>query len=361
MLDLTVDLCTKGRYDTTLASCLFALANQTEMPKRIVICDDNEEPIDMRKHIVLGQPWNILMMKGVCPEVIFTKGQGQVKSHQLVLDIAETKRIFRVDDDVVLEHNTLASLWDTMDKFPGCPAAAPLIINPSKHTFTPPIVATKISQTLVTKYAIPNVQWFPVKDGAAHFIPTEHLYSSFMYDTIVGKKVKYPNYLSKIGHREETIFSHGLFKRAGIPCYVNTQAITYHYHCPNGGIRSYYDGQMWANDETRFREVISACNIKPAKIQFFVLDNGLGDHFVFLDFYNRNKERFKDYTKVIACCYPEVFESIEDIVTCSIADAYGIYNINPDTYNIYRHMRDNGWISKMVFAYEDLYDKEITN
>ena len=40
---------TRGRYHTTLPLVLEAIMNQTKLPDKLVIFDDNDEPQDMRK------------------------------------------------------------------------------------------------------------------------------------------------------------------------------------------------------------------------------------------------------------------------------------------------------------------------
>jgi hypothetical protein len=146
---------------------------------------------------------------------------------------------------------------------------------------------------------LPNIQW----EKGAGVVEVEHLYSSFLYRTNV---VDYNLELSKVAHREETIFSHRMF-RAGYKLLVDRSALTYHYRNPEGGIRTETDESLWAHDEKVFHE-----ELKKWGYRFIALSHGLGDHFVFA---NLIPELMKKYKKlVLFVVYPEVFRDYENVI-----------------------------------------------
>jgi len=85
--------------------------------------------------------------------------------------------------------------------------------------------------------------------------------------------------------------------------------------------------------------------------KLIVLDNGIGDHFAFL---NILPELIKKYKKIIiSCCYPEVFEDFPEVNLISIA---AVPLILQERYNIYKWMGDNNWKESIVNAFAKLYN-----
>ena len=55
---------TRGRYDTTLPLALAAIINQTKRPDKVVIFDDNENPMDVRNYLIYKNLFQIMDIKG---------------------------------------------------------------------------------------------------------------------------------------------------------------------------------------------------------------------------------------------------------------------------------------------------------
>ncbi len=322
---------TRDRYFTTLPLTLLSVINQTRKPNHILIIDDGQN-IDLRNVPLYSYIFNLLDRKGISWGVKFTQlgvSMGQHYSHELSQVFAVSNGydyIWRIDDDEVAEADCLEILEKTIKE--GICAVGGLVLDPNN---TGKLIS-KQTNTIKNINKI-NVQWY---EQESRIIEAEHLYSSFLYKPGVAH---YDMRLSRIAHREETLFTYELSKKGKV--LINTSAKTWHFRNPEGGIR---DGnkELWEQDEQIFRETIG---IKECKV--VVLDNGLGDHIVFRKIVDKIKP------DVIACCYPEVFNDYSAEII-SIQEAKQRYG-SLDRYNIYGFMERNNWKNKMEKAYLELY------
>jgi len=100
---------TRGRYHTTLPLVLNAILNQTRLPDKLVIFDDNDEPQDMRKEVVYSYFFQMLNIKGVEWEWLFAEKKGQHHIHQRANRMGYDW-VWRCDDDAIPEPNVLEGL-----------------------------------------------------------------------------------------------------------------------------------------------------------------------------------------------------------------------------------------------------------
>ena len=175
----------------------------------------------------------------------------------------------------------------------------------------------------------PNIQWGIIKESRQ----VEHLYSTFLYRAGVHD---YNLGLSRVAHREETLFTNGLHRK-GYKLLVVPHAITWHLKNPQGGIRDNAKQEMFEHDEKIFRNVLGL-----AEKTIVVLNGGLGDHLVF--------------TKVLpAISNPIVFGCYPDIIPSkSIAEAHALFG-DIDQWNIYKKMAEWKWTGSLEDAYRKLY------
>ena len=334
IMKVTAVISTKDRYETTLPLCITAIANQTYKPKELIIYDDGEQK-DLRAHPVYENLFALLTLKGIDWKVQFGEKRGQVRNHQKSILEAQGDWIWRVDDDVIPEANTLKQLVD--DIGPEVGAVGGCVIDPKMNLQLSHLASNKIADI----YLGLNKQWFK-HEGNPYEV--DHLYSSFLYRKEAAKH-GYCMELSPVGHREETIFTYEM-KRAGWKIIVDPDVITWHLRATQGGIR---DGHrfMFEHDEGIFARKMHEWKIKPTHRCVVVLDNGIGDHFVF----KRLLPLFKQ-KPIIACCYTEVFEDV-DYQVISIADAKALIDIDP--LNIYRWMAEHNWTKSLEQAYKELY------
>ena len=230
--------------------------------------------------------------------------------------------VWRVDDDAVPEPNVLENLAKHIGDDVG--AIGGSVLNPPhKPTYL------NTSNTIAKIETEPNTQWGLISEVKE----VEHLYCSFLYRAGVHD---YNLGLSRVAHREETLFTWGLFHK-GYKLLVVPNAITWHMKNPQGGIRDGSRQEMFEHDEFVFRNIIAH---KDKTI--VVLNCGLGDHIVF----SHVLPEIKD--PVVFSCYPEV------IPGRSIAEAHALFG-GLDAYNVYQKMDQWGWKDSLENAYRKLY------
>ena len=103
MPSITVDVCTKNRYFSTLPSCLISVATQSLTPDSVIIVDDTniDKRIDLREVSLYKNIFSLFDKKGIKWQVVFGNNQGQVWGHNTILEMAKTDFIWRIDDDEV--------------------------------------------------------------------------------------------------------------------------------------------------------------------------------------------------------------------------------------------------------------------
>jgi len=312
---------TRGRYHTTLPLTLNAIINQTKKVDKLIIFDDNDEPQDMRKELVYSYFFQMLDIKGIKWEWLFANKKGQHHIHQ----IANTMGfdwVWRVDDDAIPEPNVLQNLFNYTHKNVGAIGGAILTPPFQFESFKP----TGKIENINTE---PNIQWSFIDKVKE----VEHLHCSFLYragghDYNLG--------LSRVAHREETLFTYGLFKK-GYKILVVPNANTWHFKNPNGGIRSETNQALYEQDENLFNNLI---NYSDKKI--VILNCGMGDHVVFTHVLPKIKNA------EVFTCYPDI------VPGRSIAEARQLFG-NIDQWSIYIKMHQWKWKGSLEDAYRKMY------
>lgn len=321
MNKILCSIATKGRYFTTLPMVIESIINQTKKPDKLVIFDDNDDPQDLRQHFLYQHLFHILNVKGIEWEWLYAEKKGQHHIHQMANSMGYDW-VWRVDDDAIPEPNVLERLsyylWDHVGAVGG-------------SVITPPIKPEPLNSTGLLKniQIEPNIQWGLIDKVKE----VEHLYCSFIYRAGIHD---YNLGLSRVAHREETLFSYGLFQK-GYKLLVIPDAITWHLKNPEGGIRSNQTIQMFEHDELIFKNIT---NYKDKKI--VVLNSGMGDHIVFKRILPEieNAEVFT--------CYPEI------VPGRSIAEARALFG-DIDQWNIYKKMAQWNWTDSIENAFRRLY------
>lgn len=338
LVEVTVGIPTKNRYDQ-LALTLYSIINQTQKPSEIIIVDDSDNPVDIRQVSQYSHLLKLIEDYGIEWKVLYGQKKGQHFSHQLIQETAKNNLIFRIDDDEVAEYDVLETLLSCLDNEVG--AVAPAVLMPYAGEL-PDWLKTN-SLDYINSH--PNIQWYKF-DG---ILEAQHLYSCFLYRKGI---TDFDLTLSPVAHREETIFSHSIY-REGYKLLVNGFAKVWHFRADSGGIRSHNQKEFYDNDEKVFQGYLSRWNAnKQPDSKMIVLDNGIGDHYAFKNLLPEFRERYKEIT--IAACYPDVFFDEPDIKVISIADAIKIYH-NLDGFSVYRFMSKHKWKTSIVDAYKELY------
>jgi GT2 family glycosyltransferase len=230
--------------------------------------------------------------------------------------------VWRVDDDAIPEPNVLQTLFNYTSKKVGAVGGAIL---------TPPLQFESFKPTgkIENINTEPNIQWsfiHKVKE-------VEHLHCSFLYRAGVHD---YNTGLSRVAHREETLFTYGLYLK-GYKILAVPNAVSWHLKNPNGGIRSETNQKLYEQDELVFRNTIT---YKDKKI--VVLNCGMGDHIVF-------KNVMTNITNAeVFTCYPDI------VPGRSIAEARALFG-DIDQWNIYRKMAQWKWTDSLENAYRKMY------
>lgn len=314
---------TRGRYDTTLPLAIQAVINQTRKVDKLVIFDDNDEDkaIDMREMQHYQYLFDIMIQKGIQWAVIYGRRQGQHHNHQMANTMGYDW-VWRVDDDCMPDTNVLETLMSYTA--PNVGAVGGSVLTPP---FAPVTNATGKIENISDE---PNIQWDHIQEVKS----IDHLHCSFLYRAGV---YDYNLGLSRVAHREETLFTYGL-KRMGYEILVVPGAVTWHLKNKAGGIRT-ENYELFAHDEYIYNNYMA---LRDKTI--VVLDNGMGDHLMFKSIMSEVEN-------------PEIFSCYPDIVPGrSIGDAYNLFG-NLDEFNIYKKMDQWKWTGSMVDAFRKLYVK----
>lgn len=322
--EILCSISTRGRYDTTLPMAISSVITQTKKPDYLIIFDDNENPRDVRETQHYSYLFHILSESGIAWEWAFAEKKGQHYNHERANSMG-FKWVWRMDDDTIADSNVLETLYKHANINENVGAVGGSVLTPPSMQ---PISATGKIENI---YNEPNLQWGRISDKKQ----VDHLHCSFLYRAGVAH---YCLGLSRIAHREETLFTYELVKK-GYKNYVVPDAITWHLKNKEGGIR---DGvhEMFEHDERIFQNLI---NFKEHTI--VILDCGMGDHIVF----NHVLPHIKN--PIIFSCYPDI------VPGRSIAEAQALFG-DISNYNVYAHMDRWNWKGSLLDAFKKFYLNE---
>jgi len=322
-MQILCSVATRGRYFTTLPLVLIAILNQNKLPDKLVIFDDNDEPKDMRNEMIYQYFFQMLDIKKVKWEWVYAGKKGQHHIHQAANTMGYDW-VWRVDDDAIPEPNVLQNLYSYATQIHNVGAVGGSILTPPNQFNT-----TKSTGKIEDIDKEPNIQWSDIPK----IKQVEHLHCSFLYRAGIQD---YNLGLSRVAHREETLFTYGLHLK-GYKILTAPHAVTWHMKNPEGGIRSETKREMYDHDERIFRNIVGLSNST-----IVVLNAGLGDHIVFNSILGSIKN------PVIFGCYPEIIPSR------SIAEAQALFG-DLDQWNIYKKMADWNWKGNLQEAYQKMY------
>jgi hypothetical protein len=315
-------IATRGRYHTTLPLVLNAIINQTTSPDKVIIFDDNDEPQDMRNEMIYQYFFQMLDIKKIAWEWQYAEKKGQHHIHQRANTMG-FDWVWRCDDDAIPEPDVLGNLLgytsiENVGAIGGSILTPPNLFDTSEST-------GKIADI----QSEPNIQWNYIKKTKE----VEHLHCSFLYRAGVHD---YNLGLSRVAHREETLFTYGLYLK-GYKILTVPHAVTWHMKNPEGGIRSETKREMYEHDEAIFNNIVGFSDRT-----IIVLNSGLGDHIVFNSILGNIRN------PVVFGCYPE-------IIPCkSIAEAKALFG-DIDQWNIYKKMCEWNWKGSLADAYRKMY------
>ena len=344
--EVTATVSTKGRYNTTLPLVLTSLANQTARPGRLIIYDDNPTLEDLRNNEIYRNLFGLLNRVGINWEVKVGGRRGQIINHQRALEDVTSEWIWRLDDDNVMESNTLKGLTDYAFSDKKIGAVGPLILDPKNEILSSKLGSNRMQDIFLGL----NIQWMAKHDTKV--VDVDHLQgSTFLFRKKAGEH-GYDLNLSRVGHREETIFTYEM-KRAGWRLSVLTDIKTWHMRYGAGGIRSQNDIKLFESDEKIFYSYLNKWNIAISKVKVIPLNSGIGDHYAFRNALPAIKKKYNDHRLIIGACYPDVFAEDTGIEIVSLAESEVL--ANSDENNIYAWMDKHNWKRSLAEAYKAKY------
>jgi len=330
-------LCTKDRYFTTLPMAISSIALQTRVPDKLIIYDDGEHKnlndVSLYTHL-----FSTLLRKGCFIWLDWaSQGRGMHFNDQRA-NKEGFDLVWRFDDDEVAEHDTLERLekYFLDDKEGKLGAVGGAVVDP------------RCSEGMATGkiefiYSEPNFQWFHGQNN--HKMELEHLHGSFLYRAGIAD---FNLDLSPVSHRGETMFTMEL-RRKGYKLFSDQGIATWHYR-ETGGIRSHQTDRqfLFDHDEKIFMNYLESWGYR-----ICVLDNGIGDHMIFVgSILPELQKRWKHL--IIACCYPECFEGKmragDSLI--SIGDAPNPARLALD---VYTHINDGTLKGSLQDAFRQLY------
>ena len=323
MSKVLCSVATRGRYHTTLPLVLNAIINQTKSPDKLIIFDDNDEFKDMRGEMIYNYFFQMLDIKGIAWEWRMAEKKGQHYIHQQA-NLEGYEWVWRVDDDAIPEANVLETLYSYTKRNNKLGAVGGAVLTPPYFPDT-----SKVTGKIDDISKEPNVQWSMINEVNI----VEHLHCSFLYRAGV---YDYNLGLTRVAHREETLFTWGLHQKGYLILAV-PKAVTWHMKNPQGGIRSETNMDLYRHDEEIFQNFIQ-CRDKT----IVVLNCGRGDHIVFKHVLPLIKD------PIVFTCYPDIIPGM------SIKDSISYFG-NIEQWNIYRKMSQWKWTESLEKAFRKLY------
>lgn len=335
-MTVTCEVSTRDRYDV-LSQALLSVALQTVKPNDIIIFDDTDNPRDLRELPAYQSVFHLFNYHGIGWQVVYGRKLGQHWNHQWAQELTSSDLIWRVDDDEIAAPDVLGRLLGNVRDNVG--AVAGLVLPPA------PLPVPPDAANVITDLNRPNIQWFTQPPAV---MEVEHLHSTFLYRRGL---VDYERSLSPAAHREETLFTHEIYRK-GYKLLIDTSAITWHFPSPQGGIRSHvHHPEYWENDEKIFNAKLQEWGVNCEPTKTIVLDCGRGDHIIVKSLLPRLKEKYGKL--VIATCYPDIFDG--EVEQISISEAQK--RLGPlDRFSIYRWCIEHNWTGNLVNAHEKMYE-----
>jgi len=323
MSKVLCSVATRGRYDTTLPIVLNAIINQTKLPDKLIIFDDNDVFKDVRGQLVYDYFFKILDRKGVPWEWREAEKKGQHHIHHQA-NVMGYDWVWRVDDDAVPEPNVLETLYEYTKIYKNLGAVGGAVLTPPDFPDT-----SKVTGKINDIFDEPNIQWNVIKEVKK----VDHLHCTFLYRAGI---CDYNLGLSRVAHREETLFTWALHQK-GYDLLVVPNAITWHMKNPQGGIRAETNMDLYRHDEEIFKNFLRC-----ADATIVVLNCGRGDHVVF--------KRILPLIKnpLVFTCYPEI------VPGASLRDAYNYFG-SIEQWNVYRKMSQWNWRDTLENGFRKLY------
>jgi glycosyltransferase involved in cell wall biosynthesis len=262
---VTVLLATCERYETTLPLCLMSIINQTYKPSRVVLVDDSKQK-RFYEYPYLKNILVLMKLKGIQFDYYHGQSKGAVPALQMGLDNIDSGWVFKTDDDNILEPNVLEIFVNHIK--PNVGAMSGVIIDKKLHDIyldSPDKIPTEengVWNKIENLYSEFNIQMVHNQD--LYVKQVEHIYSNYFFNRELADD--YPLELQPSSHREETIFTHNIFRKGYDLIIIPTAKIYHIYYDNNSGNRQYGKEYVKKN-ELFFIEKLKEWGIVPDKME----------------------------------------------------------------------------------------------
>jgi len=209
-----------------------SLANQSTFDFEVVVVDDGTT--DSREDERVVRAVNILNAVGVSVNYVKNSTQlGLAGSRNIARDVARSDVIIKIDDDHYCDSDFVRQLTNSFSGRPkaGCIGSLfPLV----QDGIGIPEHCPQRFGVLTDKWE--NQQLCLYAADSPTIVPADTVRGIMAYRRV--PTIRHDERLSKISHREDTIFSIQ-YLRDGYSNFVNTRAIAYHLYAKKGGCRSF--------------------------------------------------------------------------------------------------------------------------
>lgn len=254
---ITLHVATKDRHSEA-ALLLQSLRTQTWKDFDCVILDDASGTPITNCHFFMSV-YNKMIMEGHKMKLVrspYSKGVCHARNTVIDNDDFGNEYVCRLDDDVILETDYLERLLKVIEAgYDLASGVVPLIATP-EHIRETRFIGEVINEHELDKEGniVKNSDDCGYGYTESVILPTHQFRTNaLMKKKVVDAGVRYPDFLSYIGFREEGFFSfQALIK--GFKIGVDTGAIAYHLRTPSGGCRTATYNEDVARDDQTFRE-----------------------------------------------------------------------------------------------------------
>jgi GT2 family glycosyltransferase len=233
-----------------------SIINQTFLPSEIILVDDNEKK-EFYNIPIFKEFLKLCEIKNIEFSYYYGESKGQVFAQQIAFDHSNYPFIFKLDDDNILEPNTLGILYETMMNN-SCGAVSCLILT-KKDMNRKLDYTSEVYNKIEDIYSLFNIQMIKNQTDSIKYV--EHLHSCYLFKKSVTDG--YALEFSPSGHREDTVFTYQIFLK-GHKLIVNPNTIIWHLKEEKGGNRLQNDGNK---NELLFIEKLKEWKVIPDKLE----------------------------------------------------------------------------------------------
>lgn len=206
MVKITVLIPTYNRYDNTLPLSLMSLLNQSRRPNRVILIDDS--PIKrFYEYPSLKLILKLFKEKDIEFDYFHGESKGMCPALQIGLDDIEDGWVLKMDDDHILEYNVIELLEQNIKDNVG--AISGMIIEKRTEFIHKPTSINNVYNKIENIYTESSIQI--IQNQTSEIKKVEHIYSLYFFNRKLSEN--YPIELQPSGNREDTIFTHTIFRK----------------------------------------------------------------------------------------------------------------------------------------------------